>query len=216
MHDVFTEKTTREVQKKMSKKVFDELNNIVDNIESEYYFVNKRKRDYWHAKSKSLSFRVRDKNEFNKSRDIALNVRCFLLGDRNLINKYQITMSTLHQKDEKTLRNYVYRRFSDIPKKELDEKMGLVIRSLEKEEIRAALHLGNNVATWVLGYEKEFFFLKCFVRGVLPAFMARTLYHTKFNVSEMEEELQEEFYPASRKMYKGLDFEDYISLIDFK
>ena len=95
--------------------------------------------------------------------------------------------------------------------------MGLIIMNLPEEEKRAALHLENVVTCNLLGYEKEFFYLKCYSRFILPVFMLRILYHTKYDHAEFKEWLEDEKengYDLTDP-YKGLEFSWYLDKIRF-
>lgn len=195
----------------MSMEKFLQENYIVDSKESEFYFVNRKKRLFWHNRSLSISCRVRNRNEFNKAREFSANVRAFLLNEEPFfLKKMSAVMTYLTKEDQKQLRNYVYARFSDIDKEELDKNMGLIIRDFSKEEIRDALNLEDVVSCRLLGYEKELFFLKSYIISYLPVFLLRVLYHTKYSHLKLLKSLENE-----DDLYKGINFEEYLEKITF-
>lgn len=205
----------------MSQKIVQDINNLVDKEKSDYYWINKRKRLFWHSKSVTISCRVRNKNNYNKSPEMALNIRAFLLGEEKYFTKKFITvMRRLNEEDQQQLRNYVYSRYNaytEERKTELDKKMGLIIGSLEKDELKGALNLDKIVSSRLLGYEKEFFYLKCYSWGILPVFMLRVLYHTKYSHLKLKKRLyldKEDGYELTDP-YKGLEFEFYLDKIRF-
>jgi len=202
----------------MSQKIVQDINNIVDKEKSEYYFINKRKRLFWHSNSVTVSCRVRNKNSFNKAPEMALNVRAFLLGEEKYFRKiWHAVRNVIIEADQQQLRHYVYNRFeadTKEKKEKLDEKMGLIIKSFDEEEIRAALNLDHVVTCRLLGYEKEFFYLKCYSWGILPVFMLRVLYHTRYSHLKLRKGLEKEG-TGLIDPYKGLDFSYYLDKIKF-
>jgi len=194
----------------MSKRILDFVNNIVDKEESEYYLLNKRNRHFWHSRSTPISCRVRNKNEFNKAPDMALNVRAFLLKEEKYFEKVTIAvMGYLHKEDMKQIRSYIGAKFPNASKGYIDKNIGLMVMSLSEEEKRGALELNEVVSCRLLGYEKELFYLKCYTIGILPVFMLRVLYHTKY--SHLKLKLMED----DDSLYKGLDFNYYLDKIHF-
>lgn len=216
----------------MSRKILQDINNLVDNQSSEYYYYNKRKRHFWHSKSVTVSCRMRDKNEFNRAKDIAINIRAFLLNkDKKFLDKVWSVANELRKKDMDILKNYIYSLCPNSSKEELDKKMGLIIMSLPEEDIRAGLNLQYVVSCRLLGYEKEFFYLKCYWIGIWPSFILRCLYHTEYLHSEFESFFDQ--YSEDRDLtknsyigidlveeglnnpYAGLDFSYYLAKIKF-
>lgn len=195
----------------MSKYFFENVDNIVDKEVSEYYFINKRKRQFWHSKSTTISCRVREKNDFNKAKEMALNIRAFLLNEEKFfLKKIVAVMRYINQKDAKEIRKFVYSRFSNISKNELKEKMGLIVGSLSEEEIKCALNLEHVVSCRLLGYEKELFFLKCYTWRILPAYVLRVLYHTRHSHLKLRKLFDE------INLNKGIELEEYLVRIQFK
>lgn len=204
----------------MSQKIVQDINNIVDKEKSEYYRINKRKRLFWHSKSVTISCRVRNKNNFNKAPEMALNIRAFLLGEEKYFDKIRRAVTRrINEEDRQKLRQYVYDRFIDDlhdeekQKEKLDKKMGLIIMSLDESEIRAALNLEYVVSCRLLGYEKELFYLKCYSWGILPVFMLRVLYHTKYSHLKLKKYVDDNSNLIDP--YKGLDFSWYLDKIRF-
>lgn len=201
----------------MSQKILQEINNIVDNQLSDYYYYNKRKRHFWHSKSVTVSCRVRDKNNFNNARDMSINIRSFLLkNDESFLEKVWSMAKQIQKKNRDQLKNYVYSLYPDTSKEELDKKMGIIIMNLPEEEIKVGLNLRYVVSCKLLGYEKEFFFLKCYKMGIWPSFILRCLYHTEYLHSKFEKELEglSEEYKLTNP-YKGLEFNFYLDKIKF-
>ncbi len=203
----------------MSQKILQDVDNFVDNKLSDYYYYNKRKRHFWHSRSITISCRVREKNNFNHAPEMAINIRAFLLKyEDKFLKSVWSTKGKLQEKDMKQLRDYVYSRFSDTSKEELDKKMGLIIMSLPEEEVKGALELNHVVSCRLLGYEKELIFLKSYKIGILPAFLLRCLYHTKYdhlNFIKEIEETKEELSLNVCNPYKGIDFSLYLDKIKF-
>ena len=196
----------------MSQKIFEDIDNIVDKKTSEYYFINKRKRNFWHSKSVTISWRVRNKNNYNNAVNVSLNIRAFLLNEEKHFNKILgLVAKRLCEEDARQLRKYVYSLFPEKSKKELDKKMGLIIMNLEPEELRGALNLEYVASCRLLGYEKELFYLKCYNWGLLPAFILRVLYHTKYDHLKLIHSFEN-----SEKILRGLDFDYYLEKIHFK
>ncbi|MFX1478318.1 MAG: hypothetical protein ACFFCI_09305 [Promethearchaeota archaeon] len=202
----------------MSQKIVHNINNVVDKEKSEYYYINKRKRMFWHSKSISLSCRVREKNSFNDGPALAMNVRAFLLNEGRFFEKiWSSVWERIVEADQQQLRNYVYLKFREYRKEELDKKMGLIILSLEDDEKKAALNLEHVISCRLLGYEKEFFYLKCYRLRIVPVFMLRILYHTKYYHLKLRKWLgyqQKDGYELT-DLSKGLEFEFYLDKIKF-
>ena len=195
----------------MSKRILEVVNNIVDKDDSEYYLFNKRKRHFWHSRSTTISCRVRNKNEFNKASEMALNIRAFLLNEEKYFNRIiSAVMRYLNEEDRKQFRRYIYSRNPDASKKEMDKNIGLLVMSLTENEVREALNLHEVVSCRLIGYEKELFYLKCYSIGILPVFMLRVLYHTKYSHLKLKKLME---YDDS--LYKGLDFNYYLNRIRF-
>lgn len=195
----------------MSKRILDFVSNIVDNDESEYYLINKRKRHFWHSRSTTISCRVRNKNDFNNAPGMALNIRAFLLKEEKYFEKViAAVMGYLHREDMKQIRMYIEAKFPEKSKKEIDKDIGLMVMSLSENEIREALGLHEVVSCRLLGYEKELFYLKCYTIKILPVFMLRVLYHTKYSHLKLKRLMQ-----FDDSLNKGLDFELYLDKIHF-
>ncbi len=195
----------------MSKRILEVVNNIVDKDDSEYYLFNKRKRHFWHSRSTTISCRVRNKNEFNKASEMALNIRAFLLNEEKYFNRIiSAVMRYLNEEDRKQFRRYIYSRNPDASKKEMDKNIGLLVMSLTENEVREALNLHEVVSCRLIGYEKELFYLKCYSIGILPVFMLRVLYHTKYSHLKLKKLME---YDDS--LYKGLEFNYNLNRIRF-
>ena len=194
----------------MSKEILKFVNNIIDKEDSEYYLINKRKRHFWHSRSETISCKVRNKNNFNKAPDIALNVRAFLLNEEKFFNKMiSVVMSNLYDGDMEQIRDYIYLCNPNKAKEEIDKNIGLYVMSLDENEIRAALNLNKVISCRLLGYEKELFYLKCYTVRILPVFMLRVLYHVKNSHLKLKNLMD------NPSIYKGIDFEYYLSKIQF-
>ncbi len=195
----------------MSKRILEVVNNVVDKDDSEYYKINKRKRHFWHSRSTTISCRVRNKNNFNNAPDMALNIRAFLLNEEKYFEKVIVAvMRYLHEEDMKQIRQYIYSCYPDKSKEELDKNIGLLVRDLTENEIREALNLHEVISCRLLGYEKELFYLKCYTFGILPVFMLRVLYHTKYSHLKLKKLME---YDDS--LYKGIEFGEYLNKIHF-
>lgn len=207
------------VDKKMSQKILQDVDNFIDNKLSDYYYYNKRKRHFWHSRSTTISCRVRDKNNINTAPDMAINIRAFLLKyEEKFLKEVWSTANKLQEKDMKQLRNYIYSLFPDVSEEELNKKMGLIIMNLPEEEIKGALNLAYVVSCRLLGYEKELIFLKAYKIGILPAFILRSLYHTNYdhnNFIRDIEEIKEELSLEVCNPYKGIDFSLYLEKLKF-
>ncbi|KKK45911.1 hypothetical protein LCGC14_1079570 [marine sediment metagenome] len=195
----------------MSKRILEFVNNIVDKDDSEYYFINKRKRHFWHSRSTTISCRVRNKNSFNKAPDMALNIRAFLLNEEKYFEKViSAVIKYLHEEDMKQFRNYIASRNSNTSKKDLDKNIGLLVMSLTENEMREALNLHEVISCRLLGYEKELFYLKCYTFGILPVFLLRVLYHTKYSHLKLKKLME-----YNDSLFKGLGFDYYLNKIRF-
>ncbi|KKN18241.1 hypothetical protein LCGC14_0957840 [marine sediment metagenome] len=195
----------------MSKRLLEVVNNIVDKDDSKYYIINKRKRHFWHSRSTTISCRVRNRNDFNKAPDMALNIRAFLLNEEKYFEKViSAVMRYLHKEDMKQFRNYIASQNPNTPKKELDKNIGLLVMSLTENEVRETLNLHEVVSCRLLGYEKELFYLKCYAFGILPVFMLRVLYHTKYSHLRLKKLME-----YDDALFKGLEFEYYLNKIRF-
>lgn len=195
----------------MSKKFLEVVNNVVDNEDSEYYLINKRKRHFWHSKSVTISCRVRNKNEFNKAPDMALNIRAFLLNEEKYFMRIiGAVMRYINKEDQKQLRSYIVAKFPNASKEYIDKNIGLMVMSLSEEERKGALGLNQIVSCRLLGYEKELIYLKCYTLGILPVYMLRVLYHTKYSHLKLKK-----MWEYDEPLYKGLDFEIYLDRVKF-
>ena len=168
----------------LSTKEIDYVDNIVDKEKSEFYFINKKKRNFWHSKSQSISCRVREKNNFNIAPGIAKNIRAFLLNEDDKFKSYFYeTMKEINRKDQEEIQKYVISlvqfKHPSLSKEEILKNIGLYIGSLDEYAIKDALKLDEVVSCRLLGYEKELFYLKCYTYSFLPVFVMRCLYHTK-------------------------------------
>jgi hypothetical protein len=148
---------------------------------------------------------------------MAINVRVFLLEfDKAFANEMGNVARRILDEDRKEMRKCVYSLYPNASKEELDAKMGLLIASLPDEVKRGALNLSLVVSCRLLGYEKEFFFLKCYKMGVLPGFVLRVLYHAVYEHDAFKkylEDISEEL--ELKDPYKGLDFDLYLEKISF-
>ena len=195
----------------MSKRILEFVNNIVDKENAEYYIINKRKRHFWHSRSITISCRVRNKNDFNIAPDMALNIRAFLLNEEKYFEKViSAVMRYLNEEDMKQFRSCFASRNPNASKKELDKNIGLFVMSLTENEVREILNLHEVVSCRLLGYEKELFYLKCYTFGILPVFMLRVLYHTKYSHLKLKRLIEDD-----NSLYKGLDFDYYLDKIHF-
>lgn len=197
----------------MSRNYLKDVNNIVDNERSKYYEINKKKRKYWNSRSESISCRVRDYSSKNRASEFAMNVRAYLLYEDN---KFEIElvkmMEEIIKRDQLQLLNYAKALFLNESQEFINKNIGLIIGSLTTEEKRDALDLKYVVSCRLLGYEKEFFFLKCYA-NIKPALMLRCLYHLKYDHSDYIEEI--EFEGGLGCLKKGLNFQLYLDKIRF-
>lgn len=195
----------------MSKRILEFVNNIVDKENAEYYIINKRKRHFWHSRSITISCRVRNKNDFNIAPDMAINIRAFLLNEEKYFEKViSAVMRYLNEEDMKQFRSCFASQNPNTSKKELDKNIGLFVMSLTENEVREILNLHEVVSCRLLGYEKELFYLKCYTFGILPVFMLRVLYHTKYSHLKLKKLIEDD-----DSLYKGLDFDYYLDKIHF-
>ena len=116
----------------------------------------------------------------------------------------------MNEEDRKQFRSYIASRNPNTSKKELDKNIGLLIMSLTENEVREALNLHEVVSCRLLGYEKELFYLKCYTFGILPVFMLRVLYHTKYSHLKLKKLME-----YNDSLYKGIDFKNYLNKIRF-
>ena len=189
------------------------INNIVDKEKSEYYFINKRKRNFWHSKSQSITCRVREKNDFNHGPGIAKNIRAFLLNEDKLFKKeFNKVIDEINKKDQEEIQKYVISivqfKHPSLSKEEIIKNIGLYVKYLDQEEIKAALNLNEMASCRLIGYEKELFYLKCYTYSFLPVFVMRCLYHTKYNHSDFEIEYDTD-------LNDPLEFNDLLDKITF-
>ena len=199
--------------RKLSVNYLKTVNNLVDKEKSEYYRINKTKRHFWHSRSESISCRVRDKNPRINATGYAMNIRACLINEDDKFNiELNKTMLKIDSLDKHQLRMYVYAKFPDQSREKIDEKIGLIIGSLTREEIREALNLKEVVSCRLLGYEKELFYLKCYSVLGLPAYILRCLYHLDYSHLKFEEEIESE---GLGSLEKGLDFDYYLKKVRF-
>ena len=189
------------------------VNNIVDKEKSEYYRINKKRRNFWHSRSESISCRVRNKNPRITAISFAMNVRAYILNEDERFNT-ELNKKTeqIIKSDEHQLRMYVYSMFPNKSKETLNKDIGLIIGSLLDEEIRGALNLEHVVSCRLLGYEKELIYLKCYSLWILPVFMLRCLYHLDYSHAKFIEEIESEEFGS---LEKGLDFDYYLKKVRF-
>ena len=189
------------------------VNNLVDNVNSKYYGINKLKRNYWHCRSESISCRVRNKDAEIHAIQFAMNVRVFLLNEDKTFNiELNQTIEKIIKSDQHQLRMYAYSIFPNQSDAILDKNIGLIINSLTDEQIKDALDLKDVVSCRLLGYEKELFYLKCYLFPITPAFMLRCLYHLKYSHSKLEERIESE---GLGDLKTGLDFDWYLDVVRF-
>lgn len=197
----------------MSVNYLKSVNNIVDKKTSEYYRINKKKRNFWHSRSESISCRVRNKDSKINATQFATNIRAYLLNEDERFNgELNKSIEERIKSDQHQLRMYVYSLFPNESREILDKKIGLIIGSLSDEEIREALNLKEVVSCRLLGYEKELFYLKCYSFGILPAFMLRCLYHLSYSHSKFKEEIESE---ELGDLEKGIHFDCYLNKVRF-
>ena len=202
--------------KKLSKWEVEFINNIVDNELSEFYVINKRYRHFWHARSVTISCRVRDKNSFNTAPEIAQNIRAYLLGeDDQFLKEVSETADRVQTSDMKQLEQFAisFARKQGMDEQEAKKNIGLIIMGIPKEELKGALALENVVSCRLLGYEKEFFYLKCYSVGMLPVYIMRVLYHTKYDHRAQSQIQWEEYY---QELEEKIDFNEYVERIKFE
>ncbi len=189
------------------------VNNIVDKETSEHYKINKKKRNYWHSRSESISCRVRNKDSKINATHFATNIRAYLLNEDERFNaELNKSIEQIIKDDRHQLRMYAYSKFPNESIEILDKNIGLIIGSLTDEEIRDALDLKEVVSCRLLGYEKELFYLKCYSFPILPAFMLRCLYHLIYSHSKFKEEIESE---ELGDLEKGLHFDCYLDKVRF-
>ena len=197
----------------MSKNFIKDVDSIVDKKKSRFYIINKRRRNYWHSRSESISCRVRDKNPEGNAVKFAMNVRAYLLNEDK---EFEIQVSQMMQEvikwDQHQLRLHAQSLYPNESKEFINKNIGLIIGSLTEEEIGSALDLKYVVSCRLLGYEKELFFLKSYLY-VAPAMMLRCLYHLKYDHSDYIEEI--EFEGGLGCLKKGLTFQLYLDKIRF-
>ncbi len=110
----------------------------------------------------------------------------------------------------KQFRKCIVAQNPNTSKKELDKNIGLLVRSLTENEVKEALNLHKVVSCRLLGYEKELFYLKCYTFGILPVFMLRVLYHTKYSHLRLKKLME-----CDDSLFKGLKFDYYLEKIRF-
>ena len=199
----------------MSKNYLKDVNNLVDNKKSNYYEINKKNRNYWNSRSESCSCRVREKDLENNAIQFAMNVRAYLLNEDELFQReLDKTIEKILQSDQQQLRMYARALFPNQSIEFIDKNIGLIIGSLIDEQIAEALDLKEVVSCRLLGYEKELFFLKCYVQSGKPALMLRCLYHLNYDHSKFIEEVESDGCGIGH-LEKGLDFNSYLYKVDF-
>ncbi|MBY9005352.1 MAG: hypothetical protein KGD63_01185 [Candidatus Lokiarchaeota archaeon] len=174
----------------MSNNKDNRINNIVEKVTSDFYFISGKKRYFWQSTSESISCRVRNKNQFNKEFDIVANIRAFLLDDnKEFLLKINDIMKELRLKDKKQLEQYIVsieKSQSKLTEQQIKNNIGVYAMNYPIDELKAALDLKEIISCKIFGYEKEFFNLKCYSLGILPGFVLRTLYHMKYDHSKYE------------------------------
>ena len=196
----------------MSKDYIKDVDSLVDEKKSKFYETNKRRRNYWNSRSESISCRVRDYSSKNRASEFAMNVRAYLLHEDN---KFEIElvkmMEEIIKKDQLQLLNHAKALFPNESWKFINKNIGLIIGSLTAEEKRDALDLRYVVSCRLLGYEKELFFLKCYIY-TKPALMLRCLYHLNYDHSKFIEEIE---FEGLGSLKTGLNFNLYLDRVSF-
>ncbi len=164
------------------------IEGLVGKVTSDFYYISGKKKYFWQSTSEEISCRVRNKNHFNKEYDVLTNVRAFLLDeDKRFFNSIKITMQVLKEKDRKQVEQYILsveKIESGLKEEQIKENIGVYAMNFPEDELKSALDLKYVISCTILGYEKEFFKLKCYSLGYLPDFILRALYHTKYDHSE--------------------------------
>lgn len=152
------------------------LVNGIEDPESEYFLINSIRREFFHKNSTTISCRTRGKK--NHAEQFRANIRLFILDDKAFKMAYNITSSAIKTEDESLLRTAALHYFDK--RKDEDLKPEIFynwIGTLSKAEIKGILQLDDIASTRLLGYEKEFFYLKCYITGVKPWEALRICYH---------------------------------------
>jgi len=174
----------------MSKKKDNPIEDIVKNVTFDFYYISKKKKYFWQSSTESISFRIRDKNQFNKNPEIVINIRAFLLSkDKIFFDFFYKTVEEIQERDRKQLERYiisVVKSETSLNEKRIRENIGIYAINFPEDELKAALDLEDIISCRIFGYEKEFFNLKCYSLGYLPNFIVRVLYHMKYDHSEFE------------------------------
>ncbi|MBN1216043.1 MAG: hypothetical protein JXA99_11470 [Candidatus Lokiarchaeota archaeon] len=190
------------------KKILD----IEKKVISDFYFISGKKKYFWQSTAEIISCRVRDKNHFNNESNIIMNLRAFLLDeDKEFLNELNNTMKRLRLKDKEQLENYIIsaeKAQSKLTTAQIKSNLGIYAMNYPEEELKTSVDLKHIISCKIYGYEKEFFNLKCYSLGILPDFVLRSLYHTKFNHSKYEKKKQ-------IKLIEPLELEKMLKKISF-
>lgn len=137
--------------------------------DSVFFNENSRNRIFWNSKPAVISCRIRQKSAFNTAAEFASNIRAFLLDDPVAKVLFIETSNKLAKADKDILEQFKG-DFTD------------------KKAVMTALGLFMTHSCKLVGYEVEFFYLKCFIECEKPYWVARVCYHCKYEAPEWSKE----------------------------
>lgn len=184
--------------------IFDMLSSDIIDIYNEIIKKhNDKVRNYWNNRKQSISCRVRVKKE-NNWNNFRNNIIDFLYNHN--IEEFKTKWEEIANNDW----NFTQKKLNinkDTPKKEQFNK-AMYIRDKEGYGVIDLLELFNVVSTKLIGYYKEFFFLKCYIHRFHPQFVLRILYHINLEKDHFEQDQyeQDQYIEEIRDLFKNYLF----------
>lgn len=161
----------------------------LENEDSRYYHANKERRSFLHVRLVSFSCRTRERSS-NHSREMASNIRAFLLDDPGFNDVFKEKSADLVERDRRYAFEQAYLQaggdiaaFDHMTADQQENERARIatyILSLDASEKMDALGLDTIVSCKLRGYEKELFVLKAWIAGIPPYWVGRVCYHVIF------------------------------------
>lgn len=139
---------------------------------------NRKVRNYWNERKQSISCRVRSTKKGNAS-NFRKNIVQWIYKKNK--EEYNSEASRLYLEDYGIIQTEFGFDKKDLTNKE-SFALAMEVRDLSFSQVILALRLNNVVSTKLLGFQKEVFFLKCYLIGETPQFALRVLYHLETDI----------------------------------
>ena len=141
---------------------------------------NERVRTYWNKRQQVISCRVRSTKKGNAG-NFRNNIIDFIYNYN--IDDLKETLIEIQEQDHKLIAKKLgfdtfLKEESEMTSKEKQEQFSIAmrIRDMDKFNIIELLGLDNVASTKIRGFYKELFYLKCYMNGVNPTIILRSLY----------------------------------------